>query len=203
MRITRLTLVLPLAGCALATGVVAPATAHAAYGGASSAVCEGAAYWQFSGVLGVSATSGTVSQWYDLPDVAWEIDTVDGSHDPVCETSGADAWYSVGQVPVPVPVDQNGRVTQQQGDGQATSGPYSGTCAEATVWHQFNQPSQVGYLIGGSVYIGYPNTISSGTNDAGAWTEVDVLAAYPAPCITNIYEGAGVEGGGYAYDGAP
>jgi len=167
-----------LATCAGLAGAAAPLHAHALGVSATGVVCPEVVEFQFEFPLTTGFTSGQMTQ----------------SYSGGCVSSGAGASLD-GQL-FPLPVGQGTFVYLPPGPFSAQV-PYSGSCILATSGMIFwGDSSQVGLLVGGSVFVGEPPL---GPAENGAvYTEVDVVAPL-SPCNEFSAVGAGSDLGVFEF----
>jgi len=167
-----------LAACAGWAGAAAPLHAQAVGVDASGVVCPEVVEFQFQFPLTTGFSSGLMTQ----------------SYSGGCVGSGA--GVSTDGPLFPLPVGQGSYVYLPPGPFAAQV-PYSGSCVLATSGMIFwGDSSQVGLLVGGSVFVGEP-PLNRAVNGA-VYTEVDVVAPL-SPCNEFSAVGAGSDLGFFEF----
>ncbi len=182
-RFRRALVALPLTlVAAAALGGGSALSVDAAGVGPDTGGCANLATWSFSAPLTTGSTGGTVNEVYSLPY---------GSSNPACWGAGAGAYYNLGNSIPPVPVNEGVYAQQQNWGPYSETDNFGGTCALATVYNNFWGVSEVGYLVGGVVYVGFPYTQNFGTSNY-AYGQLDVFSTFN-PCFEQFITGAGAE----------
>lgn len=186
MRLRKLSVSLALTATAAAAMVVSPLAVGAQAIGTGVSPqgggCANLQTWDFSSPLTTGNGSGTVSETYSLPY---------GSENPACSDDSVGAGYWVGNSIPPFPVWYHAFAQQTNWGPYSETDNWNGTCALSAVYNQFWGVTELGYLVGGAVYIGYPYLQEFGT-DNFAYSQVDVFAD-TNPCFTQYLFGAGAE----------